>query len=276
MFALSDLLTIAVDATENGIPYLHASLDLDRYDDVAQLLAETIAVRRIRNRRLLRVWRDHALGGDDNPIDARDERVLQESLLENVGTPDAPASDEHLHGFVAESLWLEIVEHVPMGPGTPVRVEGHDWSSTDPGGDGLTIYRQAEDLSFRLWESKYHGADTPVRDSVNLACRQINERALKYLARFSLVEQQITDDRVLALFYSRLPELWANRDPAAGVGIAVSAADADGSVFDRVSNYFELDAAQHQGHLSVTGDFPGFASKVKESLWSGCGSWNAH
>lgn len=272
--SLRDLLAVTLNVTESGVQYVHAALDAARYDEAARLLAQAVADRRIRSERLLAVWRDHALGGNSDAIDSRDERVLRACLLENVGTPASPAPDEHLHGFVAECLWVETIEHVAIGPGSLIRVEAHDWSSTDPGGDGLTVYRQPNGFAFRLWESKYHGASEPVRDTVSLACRQIQRQALKYLARFSLVEQQITDDPLLASFYVQLPELWANRDAASGVGIAVGAAGADGDDFDRVSGYFGLEDTQHQGHLSLVGDFPSFASKVRELLWAGCGSWN--
>ena len=160
-------------------------------------------------------------------------------------------SPTHLHGLVAESIWLEVVADVNVGHGLPVRTEGHDWSATDPGGDGLTVYVTADGgFCFRLWESKHHGANAPVRNTVNDACRQVRSRSLSYLSRFSLIAQQLTENAALAQFYGRLAELWVDRDPAAGVGISVGAGSdvtADGC-FGNVTEYFGLDPAQHQAH----------------------------
>ena len=162
-----------------------------------------------------------------------------------------------------------------FGLGRPVRVEGHDWSVTDPGGDGLTVYLAGSGFCFRLWESKYHGHEAAVRDTVNAACRQVETRALSYLTRFSLVAQYLTDDPPLATFYGQLAELWADKSPAAGVGISVGSdsSQEQESCFDGIGVYFGLAADQHQGHISLIGDFEEFAIDVRRFLWKGCGPW---
>jgi hypothetical protein len=229
------------------------------------------------NARLHSAWRSALSEPSTASIEPADLQILEAGLLQNVGTPEKPAMVNHLHGLIAESIWLEVVAEADTGLGSPIRVEGHDWSATDPGGDGLTVYStDDEGWCFRLWESKHHGSADPIRDTVNTACRQVKTRSLSYLTRFSLIAQTITDDASLATFYGSLAELWVNRDPAGGVGISVGATDDGhdgGDCFGNVTSYFELDDAQHQGHLHLIADFNDLAERVQIELWKGCGLW---
>lgn len=226
--------------------------------------------------RLHELWHSRRLDSDDSSVEEGDLQILRAGLLQNIGTPEDPAADAHLRGLVAETIWHEVVANIDAGLGLPIRVEGHDWSATDPGGDGLSVYaRDADSYCFRLWESKHHGADLPVRETVNRACRQVKSRSLSYLARFSLVAQQITDNEALARFYGTLADLWVDCDPAAGVGISVGAGsnvDAD-DCFDKVTSYFGFDFSQHQAHLHLMGDFDELAQCVRAEIWKGCGLW---
>ena len=167
---------------------------------------------------------------------------------------------------------------VDVGLGIPIRVEGHDYSVTDPGGDGLTVYLSNGHYCYRLWESKYHGSDRELRQTVNNACRQVSNRALQYLARFSVIEQHLVDDD-LAEFYGSLTELWADKDPNAGVGIAIGAdsyfGEGSNGCFDGMTGYFELTDDQHQGNLNLVEDFQAFSELVRSFLWKGCGLWTA-
>lgn len=261
-----------------GWPELRCHLDAADVEHAARLLAEGIARRRIGvNERLHSAWQSKVSDPTAGSIKAAELRILEAGLLQNVGTPEAPASANHLNGLVAESIWLEVVAQVDAGLGSPIRVEGHDWSATDPGGDGLTVYAAKEaGPCFRLWESKHHGSADPIRDTVNTACRQVKSRSLSYLTRFSLIAQTITEDESLARFYGSLAELWVDRDPAAGVGISVGATDDGddgGDCFGNVTSYFNLDAEQHQGHLHLIADFNDLARHVQIELWKGCGLW---
>ena len=181
-----------------------------------------------------------------------------------------------MHGLVAESIWHEVASEIDAGLGLPVRVEGHDWSVTDPGGDGLTVYETSDGgFCFRLWESKHHGTNKPVRRTVNAACTQVQSRALPYLSRFSLIAQQITDDDALARFYGALAERWVDRDPAAGVGISVGT-DSNANVsdcFGKVDTYFEMELDQHQAQLHLMADYAKLADRVRKEIWKGCGLW---
>ena len=240
-------------------------------------LACSIARRRLYDERLFQAWYSRATGQVDEVLSDVDSQVMQVALLENVGTPGAPADDDHFLGLVAEGIWQDVVANTDVDLGIPIRIEGHDWSVTDPGGDGLTVYGANGQYCYRLWESKYHGTDGALRNTANNACRQVRSRALSYLTRFSLVAQHLADDPRLAAFYGRLAELWADKDSAAGVGITIGsdsslAVGSDGC-FERMTDYFELSVDQHQGQLNLVDGFQTLAESVRGILWRGCGLW---
>lgn len=273
---LSELLATKISSGK-GWPQLRCRLDPGHVDAAAAVLAEGIARRRIgTNARLHTAWQSRRLDPGGDPPESRDRRLLEAGLLQNIGTPGQPSPRKQLRGLVAEAIWFEVASDVDAGLGVPVRVEGHDWSVTDPGGDGLTVYRTADSaFCFRLWESKHHGTDRKVRRTVNRACRQVKSRSLSYLSRFSLIAQQITDDEDLARFYGELAERWVDRDPAAGVGVSVGT-DSNARIsgcFDRVTSYFELELGQHQAQLHLMADFSELADRVRDEIWKGCGLW---
>jgi len=257
---------------------LECTLPSQHLAEAAALLAEGIAQRRLGgNPRLRDLWAEQRRTPGSKIADDRDSSLLEAMLLENIGTPDAPATSVHLGGLVAESIWYEVITKVDEGLGLPIRVEGHDWSATDPGGDGLTVYGSDDGYRFTLWESKHHGAVAPVRDTVNGACRQMKSRSLSYLARFSLIAQQITSSDELAAFYGQLPELWVDHDPAAGVGVSVGTGAGSDIIdcFGNITSYFELDDDQLHGHLHVVSDFGALAQAVQDEIWKGCSLWTA-
>jgi hypothetical protein len=141
---------------------------------------------------------------------------------------------------------------------------------TDSGGDGLAIYRANGALVFRLWESKAHTSDGAVRDVVNGACRQVNTKALRYLARFSKVGQSL-DDPELQQFYGRLLELWRSSAREAGGGISVAtASDATADSFGNYPNYWAFSHDdQRQGLVVTIEDYAAFAKQVRQELWNG-------
>lgn len=273
---LPEILDIKVSVAK-GWPQVTCRLDPARLDDAAAVLAEGIARRRIgSNAERHKRWQSRRRAPSRVAVDARELRVLEAGLLQNIGTPDQPSSSQHLHGLIVESIWFEIASEVDAGLGVPIRVEGHNWSITDPGGDGLTVYATADGgFCFRLWESKHHGTSRKVRRTVNQACRQVKSNSLNYLSRFSLIAQQITDDDALARFYGELPERWVDRDPAAGVGVSVGTNN-DARIsgcFGRVDTYFELELGQHQAQLQLVSDFTELAVRVRREIWKGCGLW---
>ena len=189
---------------------------------------------------------------------------------ESIGTPDRPAVQVHLEGFVAEHIWHLLTVENALALGNPVRIDGPDWSVTDSGGDGLAIHRIDDSLVFRLWESKAHTGDGTVRDVVNGACRQIGSKALRYLARFSKVGQSVADAE-LQRFYGQLPQLWREGARQAGGGVSVSTKspvidDCFGN-FDTYWSFSHDD--QRLGLVVVVEDFSAFATLVREHLWKG-------
>ena len=264
----------------SGWPQLSCRLKPNQLDLAAAVLAVSIASRRIGvNRPLHELWQTCWLAPQRTQINDRNRELFESGLLQNLGTPDEPSPSKHLHGLVAEAIWHEVVSEVDTGLGIPLRIEGHDWSSTDPGGDGLTIYSTPSGgFCFRLWESKHHGTNKPVRQTVNAACAQVKDRALRYLSRFALIAQQITTDRALARFYGGLPEHWVDRAPAAGVGISVGT-NSNANVtacFDSVDTYFEMALGQHQAQLYLMANFAELADRVRKQIWQGCGLWTGH
>lgn len=189
---------------------------------------------------------------------------------ESIGTPDHPAVQVHLEGFVAEHLWYLLVVEDALNRGVPLRVEGPDWSVTDSGGDGLAIYRDGDELSFRLWESKAHSGEGNVRDVVNGAARQINLKAFRYLARFSKIGQSV-EEVALKEFYGRLVDLWRDSDTKAGGGVSVAtAAHEIQDCFGGIHHYWSfVNVDQRQGIVVVVPDFAEFARLVREQLWRG-------
>lgn len=278
MSRLTDLLETKF-SSKGGLTRLVCRLPPDKLPLAAAILAEGIARQRIGvNKRLFRQWNDRRLNSTSDSATPGDLKVLEAGLLQDLGTPASPGSDKHLHGLVAEAIWYLVVSDLPVGPGRPIRVEAHDWSVTDPGGDGLTVYTTANGgYCFRLWESKHHGTTKKVRKTVNSACRQIKSRSLSYLTRFSLVAHEISEDEDLARFYGSLAELWVNRDASAGVGVSigVSTGANTSQCFGNVTSYFDLKPAQHQAHLHLMDDFGELARLVRSEIWKGCGVWIA-
>lgn len=246
-------------------------LDPSNRNQAAFWLAVHIAAIRCGNTpQYFNAWITRWLGGP--PHDDALRECLEAFLgSESIGTSGAPASSDHLEGFVAEHIWHALTLEGATGFVGPLRVDGPDWSVTDSGGDGLSIHRVSGDLVFRLWESKAHATDGEVRDVVNGACRQLTSRALRYLARFSLVGQAL-DDAELRLFYGMLVEHWRSSSDKAGSGVSVTttgtAVLADS--FANFHNYWDFaQAEQRQGLLIVIDDYASFAKDVREQLWKG-------
>lgn len=267
---LTDLFDVAIHV-EPAHRRAELHLDPEKRDQAAFWLAVHIAKLRCGNTpQYFNAWVARWLGGPAHPDPLRE---CLEAFLgsESIGTAAAPASDDHLEGFVAEHIWHALTSEGATGFVSPVRVDGPDWSVTDSGGDGLSIHRVGGTLVFRLWESKAHAANGDVREVVNGACRQLTSHALRYLARFSLVGQALDDDE-LKLFYGNLVEHWRNSSDQAGGGVAVTTT-ATAPVADSFGNFHSYwgfqEADQRQGLLVVIEDYAAFSKSVREHLWKG-------
>jgi hypothetical protein len=268
---ITDLLldVVATDGDRHRLVQVRSNTE--RWQDAALWVATYVARLRCGNSPLLfNAWLTRLQGGAQHPAELHDVLVAHVAS-DSIGTPAAPAPTAHLEGLVAEHIWHALTTEVGGALGKPIRVEEPSWSVTDAGGDGLAIFRVGDTFAFRLWESKSHTAAHPVGDTVNRACRQLSANAMRYLARFSKVGQELADAQ-LARFYGRLAELWRNADPASGAGVSVCtspAADLDGS-FEALGEYWEFtERLQREGLLAIIEDFPHFAIRVREHLWNG-------
>ena len=207
------------------------------------------------------------------PLDASVAAHLRVPLLVNLGTRSTPSSEDHLLGLLAETLWYELTSSTATVYGRPVLLEGHDWSVTDPGGDGLAVYRDNTGLRFTLWESKSHRSDAGVRSTVNGACRQLRSNAPDYLGRFSIVAQRVAPDAQLASFLCLMAEYWADKSPEANVGISIATSVGSNHVdcFKSMPRYFGLDVASHSGAIFRINHYRQFASAVRDLIWRGAG-----
>jgi hypothetical protein len=200
------------------------------------------------------------------------EDPLQRYVASLVGTPDDPCVDTHLYGLVAEFLLAEVLRRTDRGLGEAAYIEQHAWSVTDPGGDCLVLYRTDSD-HFRLWESKAVTGQTVYPSAVvKDAVSQLDEFAWGYLARWATVAQHFGE---FAEFVVLVPDLWADGDDSAGVGVGVST-----HIGKPTSNSFkaleriELPAANRQGTVIKSRDFAALCVRVRASIWKGA-MWTA-
>jgi hypothetical protein len=266
---LSDLLEVELhkDPTHH---WFEARLPTASRSSAALLVATHIARHRCGGAaQYFDAWLARHGGGSPHPPDLRD-CLMALIASDSIGPPPNGGRDEHLEGFVAEHVWHLLTMENALTFGDPVRVDGPDWSVTDSGGDGLAIYRSNGILVFRLWESKAHTGDGAVRDVVNGACRQVDSKALSYLARFSKVGQNLSDPE-LQQFYGRLLEMWRAAAREAGGGISVAtASDSIGDCFGNYPNYWAFtNDDQRQGLVVTIEDYLAFAKQVRQELWNG-------
>ena len=190
------------------------------------------------------------------------------------GLPGDPNSvpKDHLEGYIAEQLWYFLTLETSIDE-MVVRIERPGFTATDPGGDGLVVHRLPPgDLLFRLWELKKCTGTSSVSSTVQTAYKQLGSKATEYLARYTTIGQEIGNDE-LAAFYGRLIEFWIDASPEASAGVSVSTSrdkipkrcfTTFGKRFPRFINPVRL-----RGMLTAIDDFPAFAEKVKEYVWTG-------
>src|SRR4051794_23578950 len=74
--------------------------------------------------------------------------------------------------------------------------------ASEPGGDGLTIYRLEENgsLIFRLWEVKKATGQGPLSRIITRACNQLAARGRQYLAKYASQAEHLPDEELVALY----------------------------------------------------------------------------
>jgi len=235
---------------------------------VAASLAHRIARRRLPTAKL-ELWtaaRDAKVKLSD--AEAQQIRVI---LGPDFGNPNEPPIPDHLQGAVSEALWFEFVSNNQQADRTIERIEAHGYTVTDAGGDGLVVYRtDVGDLTFRLWEIKKHTSEQEVRDTATRAHRQLDTRALDYLARFTGVHSQLVDGE-LREFYSQLVDYWQQQGPEAGAGVAVSTtlAGAPRDIFETLPIRFPGLKPRLEALLNGFSDYASFCNLVRDEIWKG-------
>jgi hypothetical protein len=146
----------------------------------------------------------------------------------------------------------------------------------EPGGDGLVIYEiNGGILVFRLWEIKKHDSQGKrVSATIRRASKQLASRGQEYLAKLAGPET-IAQAGSLGGFYADIVELWLDGSERAGVGVSVgtSAKHAPPSAqsFRSIATAFPAftQAGQLESIIVAIPDFPRFAERVREIVWSG-------
>jgi hypothetical protein len=189
--------------------------------------------------------------------------------MEVLGLPDQPLPDDHLEGFVAETLWRCLSEDYQHRQ--PLEWINGNWNPTDPGGDGLIIHRSTRgELTFRLWEVKKTLATDGVLATVGRASRQLKERAPHYLARYMKVGEAQTTGEIRA-FFGYLLDHWLDQAEAASAGVAIvtDSPTAPPDCFGQLPRQFPslCNPSRLRGLLKSIPDFPQFCADVQEKVW---------
>jgi hypothetical protein len=192
------------------------------------------------------------------------------------GSPSRPAHTHHLQGLVAELLWNRLMQERTECSGGRALVKAHSVKPDplEPGGDGLVVYRVGAAHVFRLWEIKKHDAKGLISATINRASKQLASRGSEYLAKLAgpdTVEQR----GPLGAFYAEIVELWLDGSDRAGVGVSVGTSDIHApsrpNSFKAITTAFPHFRARGQAEAVVVAvpDFPEFAARVREIVWSG-------
>lgn len=217
------------------------------------------------------LWRSAVLRG--LPLAGADgDRVLP-FIQPIFGVPGAEKPEEHLRGWIAEYIWFRLVSEHPVPAERSLRrVEGPSFHATEPGGDGLAVWEtlHASDFQFCLWEIKNYTGAGGLSPTVRGAYTQIGERALEYLAKLTSVEAAAGDPE-LGRFFSKLVDLWVDKDSRCAVGVAVAThhSGVPSRCFSTMGRYFPfLDSDwQLEGLVAGLGDFSQFCREVRSRMW---------
>ncbi len=193
------------------------------------------------------------------------------------GVPEDPERipPDHLEGLVSQYLWYflchevskeSIIKDVPPG-----------FKATDPGGDALMVHRlENGSLRFRLWEIKKfirRSADSTAtaNSTINRAYQQLQENALEYLARYTLIGQELAPE--LSDLFGRLVDQWIDAGPEAAAGISLNTSESliPENGFRDMGEKFPsfVDPVRLCGMIAAVEDFAAFSVMVREFVWKG-------
>jgi hypothetical protein len=275
--ALSSLLTLVDGPSTSAVAYVIGGTTLtgEPREVAAGLIADDAMTIACGKSPVLDYWRARRDGG---PPEAGSRLEAVKTFVRiGFGLPDRPLNDDHLQGHIAELLWNRLVqERLVCRDGRQlVRAHSVKIDPLEPGGDGLVVYEDTENtLVFRLWEIKKHDAKRGVAATINKACKQLASRGHEYLAKLAGPET-MGDDGALTDLYANMVELWFDRSERAGVGVSIGTsadrAPTQPRAFRSIGTAFPTFTAASQRECIVVAvpDFPAFAERVKEIVWSG-------
>jgi hypothetical protein len=275
--SLTPLLDLSPGPDESDVYYLVGGADLSgaNREAAAQILADDAMVNACGETTMLDRWRARRDGGA--PHSGAASKAMASYVGIGFGGPDKPVTRDHLQGAVAELIWGRLVAEQTVLPDGRSLVQAHSVKPDplEPGGDGLAIYTNSDGvLVFRLWEIKKHDGTSRISKTINRASKQLQLRGDVYLAKLAAPETMRTAGPLRDL-YEVMVELWFDRSERAGVGVAVGTSDVHAPTHHRafrsLRRKFPEFTLQHQTESVVVAvpDFPGFAAKVEEIVWSG-------
>ena len=216
-------------------------------------------------------WRDAVWSGGN--LSAGDRRTVTPFIGSVFGLPEAPPEPAHLRGWIAEFIWFRLAASLPShGTREVQHIEGPSFHATEPGGDGLVVWRDDhhKELCFSLWEIKHYTGSRSVSPTIKDAYDQLDVRALEYLAKFTSIEA-IANDPELAPLSAEMVDLWGDADDRCSVGVAVatSAARVPRKCFTTMGKHFpQFDReGQLEGLIAGVGAFVDFCDAVRDRVW---------
>lgn len=269
---LVDLMSIST-ITKDDYSWLRCTIPdaSDEFRAAVRELAERLLLLRCGPAKAHALW---IAAVDTGYTPTQDERALVSAFVRpGYGIPTQPLPDDHVEGMTAEYLWyFASIDQANVEGIDVARIEAPSPSPSTSGGDGLIITREGTEHSFRLWEIKKNTGNAPVSSSVKRAYTQLQDNALEYLARYvgpASIEAAGDDALVAAL--GELVDDWISGSPRAGAGVAVatSVAKAPAKCFSTFPEHFPNLAPRLSGAIYAVGDFPRFATAVRDLLWTG-------
>jgi hypothetical protein len=254
---LTPLLTLEESDGKSKVEYVVGGEQLvdDARDLAAAIIADDAMVVACGKSPVLDRWRTRRDGGA--PSTGAQLEAVKAFVSIGFGLPDAPKPADHVQGHVAELLWHRVVAER-----TSCR-------------DGRTLVEAPPiTLVFRLWEIKKHDADARISKTINRAAKQLRKRGHHYLAKLA-GPATLTAEGALGELYDGMVDLWFERSARAGVGVSVGASlehrPRNSNTFRSLGTQFPefVAAGQTESIVIALPDFPEFASKVKEIVWSG-------
>lgn len=280
--SLTSMLALAEYVAPSGVEYVVGGQQLAAADreTAAQLLADDAMRIRCGESPVLTRWRARRDGG---PV-ATGAAAAAVRAYAGIGfrLPETPGNDDdqqqnHLQGLVAELLWNRLIQERQVCRDRRRLVHAHSVKPDplEPGGDGLVIYEtDGGDLVFRLWEIKKHESQSRISATIGRASKQLSSRGQEYLAKLAGPET-VDQAGPLGDLYAEIVELWLDGSDRAGAGVSVGTsmqhAPTRPSAFKSIATTFPQFASdgQRESIIVAIPDFPGFARRVREIVWSG-------